>query len=484
MKRTEKNKNRLLQRLSKKPLKALTSIAGVTLARNLLFPMYADDYAYSFIWDGDHRGNLLIPPDRMLRRVKSARDVAVSQISHYKTWGGRTVAHALDQSFLRGGKTAFNFANTGVTLAQILLADRLGAGGDKGLTDRLLLWLGSCYWFCTPHLTACCEWMTGSFNYLWMGALQAVFALPYSRRVFDEKTHVPPALMAPLGLLTGWSNEAGAGAALLYGGLSTARAWRRGEKDTAWMATGLLSDCAGLAAMLLAPGNRSRIALTRGYELPVEEDDPDRTPEALYYKPAMFWHHFRNGFLKTVLPQLPMHVPVLLYFSGLGRRSRETTENLLMLETAALAVPCALMLSPEFPERAAYPGVIYGLAASSAALRHLDGEELTGFLPLLERGLGALLAVSVGASLAVDLSLFRQTRQRMRDLRAQRGQDTAVLKRLRLPKLFSALAGNRAMDSYGLLVDIEEDPRDSYNHAMAQYYGFRHIQGVEANERE
>ena len=484
MKRGGKKDDSSGKLLKGRPLKAIAAITGLALARNLLFPLYGDDYGYSFIWDGKCRGNLLTPPGRKLERVKTAGDVAVSQLSHYKTWGGRTVAHVLDQSFLKRGKTVFNFANTGAALAQILLIDRLGAGKDRKLTDRMLLLLGSGYWFCTPHLAACCEWMTGSFNYLWMGALQAAFALPYSLRVFDAKKHVSPALMAPLGLLAGWSNEAGAGAALLYGGLSAARSKLRGEKDTAWMLTGLFSCGAGLAAMLLAPGNRRRIELTKQFEYPAEGGDPDRTPEELYYTPDMFRHHFRNGFQKTVLRQLPLHVPVLLYFTPLGKRSRETTQNLLMLETASFAVPCALMLSPEFPERAAYPGVIYGLAASSGALRHLDREKLSGILPVLERGLCAALFVSAGASLGVDLSAFLQTRQRMRDLEKQRGQDTAVLKKLRLPKLLSALAGNRALDPYSLSIDISENPDEPYNGVMAQYYGFRKIRGEENGTME
>ena len=39
------------------------------------------------------------------------------------------------------------------------------------------------------------------------------------------------------------------------------------------------------------------------------------------------------------------------------------------------------------------------------------------------------------------------------------------------------------MDLYGLSVDIERDPQASYNHTMAQYYGFQNIRGVEAESR-
>ena len=71
----------------------------------------------------------------------------------------------------------------------------------------------------------------------------------------------------------------------------------------------------------------------------------------------------------------------------------------------------------------------------------------------------------------------------MRDLQEQRGQDTVVLKKFSLPKLTALPAGNRALDAYSLMVDLDGDPRDSYNHTMAQYYGVRNIRGVEADNR-
>ena len=54
----------------------------------------------------------------------------------------------------------------------------------------------------------------------------------------------------------------------------------------------------------------------------------------------------------------------------------------------------------------------------SEDVRTLAGQYMTCFsvclLPLVERGLGALLAISAGASLAMDFSLFRQARRRNR----------------------------------------------------------------------
>ncbi len=145
-----------------------------------------------------------------------------------------------------------------------------------------------------------------------------------------------------------------------------------------------------------------------------------------------------------------------------------------MLECASLAVPCALMLSPEFPVRAAYPSVIYGLGASAAALRSLRDLRL----PKLKAGLLAVLAVSVSAAIGVDAALFVQFRQRLRILGAHGPADSVTLPGYRLPRILSALAGSRAMDSYSLLFDIDEDPNDCYNHLMAQYYHVRQIRAL------
>ena len=451
------------------PLPTLALIGGAALVRNLLFPLYADDYAYSFLWEEAQGGNFRVGPGCTMRRVKTLRDVVSSQLSHYRVSGGRSVAHALDQLFLIHGKKLFNFANTGVTLAQLLLSGKmLTQEPDK----RTLLWLAGCHWFCAPHSAASCQWMTGAFNYLWMGALQSAFVLPYCRRLDDPACRLSPVLMAPLGFLSGWSNEAGASAALLYGGFATLRALFCREKDLCWMMTGLLSGAAGLAVMLCAPGNYRRMELGDEFSPQALPQNPDRTAQRSYFTREMLLHHLKNGFLGSVLPQLPMHLPVLLYFTPLGRRSRDISEKILLSACVSLAVPCALLLSPEFPERAAYPSVLYGMAASAEALNRLSLKPL----PKLDTALLGALALTLAASFGVDASLFIQARRRLRILKAHGLEDFVSLPRYRVPRLLRLLTGGRSMDNYSLQFDIDEDPNDCYNHLIAQYYGVRGIQ--------
>ena len=194
----------------------------------------------------------------------------------------------------------------------------------------------------------------------------------------------------------------------------------------------------------------------------------------------MLWHHFRHAFLHVLLLQLPMHLTVLLYFTPLGMRTPEVTERILMLELVCFAIPCALMFSPEFPLRAAYPSLIYGLGASCEAIRHLGGFHLPGGRAFL---LGTLL-LSGAFAVRVDLSLYLQARKRIRKLKEATLMDKVTLPKLHAPRLCSLISGGRAMDNYALQFDLDEDAGDCYNLCMAQYYGVGEISAEKTEGRD
>ncbi|MBQ5534582.1 MAG: hypothetical protein IIU07_04700, partial [Lachnospiraceae bacterium] len=80
-------------------LLVLAGFGALMYLKNRMLPKYADDYAFSFIWDGKHHGNLAYG-DQEYRRVRKPRDLAKSQLSHYLTWSGRTVAETMNQLVL------------------------------------------------------------------------------------------------------------------------------------------------------------------------------------------------------------------------------------------------------------------------------------------------------------------------------------------------------------------------------------------------
>ena len=89
------------------------------MVRNILCPLFADDYSYAFIWDGEHLGNLIDGIGRR-ERVKSLKDIFISLRSHYFTWGGRIFSHFLVHFFILIGKHLFNLVNSLVCVLPIL----------------------------------------------------------------------------------------------------------------------------------------------------------------------------------------------------------------------------------------------------------------------------------------------------------------------------------------------------------------------------
>ena len=85
------------------PATTILTILGflMMLVLNLLTPLIADDYAYSFI-HGTYK------------RVHNLLDVIISQADHYMTWGGRSIAHSFAQTFLMLPKWVFSICNSGI----------------------------------------------------------------------------------------------------------------------------------------------------------------------------------------------------------------------------------------------------------------------------------------------------------------------------------------------------------------------------------
>ena len=100
---------------------------GIFMLRNFLLPLFADDYSYAFIWDGKNKGNLIRGIGKR-ERVKSIKDILISQYSHYLTWSGRFVAHFFVQLFILIGKKFFNVINTLIFISVIFLIYWLGTG--------------------------------------------------------------------------------------------------------------------------------------------------------------------------------------------------------------------------------------------------------------------------------------------------------------------------------------------------------------------
>lgn len=455
------------------------AFGGLMYLKGRILPKYADDYPYSYKWDPDY-GNLT-KAGQKLERVKTFKDLIESQVAHYKTWDGRVLVDFMVQLVLmKDDKKTFDVVNTLVMLAQLLVCGNLAKGkatGLKGLSLREILLLTTGFWTCAPHLIATCFWLTGSVTYLWSGLAESLYVLPYAFHYHNPGFSIPVPLAALMGLAAGWSVETGAGAAVMVSGMELLRSWHKKEVSP-WMAAGLLGAVAGMVLLLGAPGNRVKFRLEREMSdtLPESLDDrvPGYVPPEYNYTPYMFKAWFLEGFLPTVLRELPLQIPVFLYFANRKYHDPETTGFLLAMEAATMAIPTVMMISPEYPARAPYHSILYLLPASLKALEHIDlppFKEWSSAGKLVTKISAGALAVNIAASLIMDADIHCQIRDQVDTVIKSKGKGSVYIDNIGVSLPFSMLAGNRSI-TWDVMMGLGfSDKDDPYNRAAAAYYG-------------
>jgi len=237
----------------------LILIGGVMLLLNVHTPLMMDDYDYSFSWATGER-------------IAGVADVIASQAAHYRLWGGRSVVHALAQLFLSMDKLIFSVANTLMYLLLLLEIYALARPEGRRWNWEILLIAHAVLFTCVPFFGTVFLWLTGSCNYLWGTAL-ALLPLLITRSVWEGGFFARSWhgwLAVPVCFFAGWTNEntaCGVFAAMLV--LLAVQASQR-KRVHAWQWCSLAAQAAGIALMLLAPGNFSRASAYESGSIIVE----------------------------------------------------------------------------------------------------------------------------------------------------------------------------------------------------------------------
>ena len=449
--------------------------AGFFFLRTMFLPLSHDDYAYAFIWDGEHGGNLEAmqtdsPEVESRRRVDSLSDIVQSMESHYFTWGGRIFAHGLAQFFIWFGKPAFDIANTIMFVFLILVIVNLANTWLK-ISRVALVWIFvSLFLFAAASLMSM-FWLTGACNYMWMSFFQLFFLTPYvkalrSHEAGDGALNV--LLMILLGLMAGWSNEAGALATVCLTIFLVAMC-RSQKIFRSWMVAGLAALIVGCAFMILAPGNFARLEFAH--------------PNFVYTE-EIFFEHLTEGFDRVVGADFLALIPMFVYF--LRRKAGSlTTPEILMLAftTAGLLVPLAMLFSPEFNLRVSVPSLAFVLVASTSAILEMERQHLTFTLQLPKkflRGVSvALTAVLVSYFLTffyVDISIFNAARRQVRYIQRNAALDPIILPQMPIRHRFEKIHGDRTAVQYlKFFAGVIDNPNFCLNVLVAQYYGVRRV---------
>lgn len=272
--------------------------------------------------------------------LSSFKDIVDAQIWHYNNWGGRTVAHTIAQTILLYLSPAVaDVLNVAVT---VLLAWMISAvAGEKRLAYVTLMvgflhglnadWKMSMYW------------QTGACNYLYTTVIILGFLWMYLRILEHEPSKECPWLILPvsiLGLLCGWTNENMGPAIWVLTVFIMFVMKCENRKIRLWMISGSLFCAIGSALMILAPGNSVRSA---------------QVAETEY---GTLWQIFLRmysvckgawDYLFPVIVVTAAVVVVNVYI--LGNRLCKKDSMLLL---GALLSWGAMVLSPHYPDRAAF----------------------------------------------------------------------------------------------------------------------------------
>ena len=457
------------------------------LIRNLLLPMVGDDFSYAFIWDGEHYGNLMddIGPRE---RIDSFGDIFVSQWSHYFTWGGRTFSMIFIQFFAWVGKVWFDLANTVIFALLMLVLYWLAMGKVESPVRHkgTFFWVMLCMLFGVMDYISTMLWMTGACVYLWTGLWECLFLLPFACKEFTHSSTKHPALftlvMVPMGLMAGWSEEAGSLITVLLTAFFLYSAWRE-KRMKLWMIVGFVFLLIGCGLLMLCPGSIHReelmLELAPAYVLPADK----------LFSAEMFWDNFTEGFLPILIWESFLFIPIVLFFVT-KKRERKTLKlsssfflhPSFIFAAAGILVLMAMMFAPEFAVRTGFHSTLFLTVGSAAAFKEIA--------PWLKRVLVATplrriatltvgtlcilygLFVMVGA-FYIESSYRHQFDSRLDYVMQQKDQPLIEVAAFQIPCGLDSYIGPRSLMDEHLIygADLESKTTDNRSLMYALYYG-------------
>ena len=159
---------------------------------NCFTPLFCDDWHYVFRFGTQEP-------------IRSISDIIVSQYHHYFGFNGRAIVHFFVQLF-DGllGKGVFNVANA-LVFALFLYTLAMNTSHDKSSYYKIMSVAFILIFLLMTGFKYTILWLSGAFNYLWVGTILLLFNYLIEKESLPSWTHLPLLLF---GIICGWSNEA------------------------------------------------------------------------------------------------------------------------------------------------------------------------------------------------------------------------------------------------------------------------------------
>lgn len=267
--------------------------------------------------------------------LQGLADIVESQVWHFLNWGGRSVTHGILQMTLMSGEFMADILNMAAVLFLAWMICVV-AGWKKPFA---FLMASSLIVALNANVKMSMFWQAGTVNYVYSTAWILLFLWPYLRQTEEPESSPLPLVnlwILPLGLMAGWSNENMGPACLCISVAATL--FQIKKRSLPWMVSGSVMCFLGSIMVVAAPGNFVRVG-----EL------EKKTLAATLYDRFCSMLRGGTGFL---FPAAVLLLALLLFWTVcMGQKLRPAQWML-----AALAVLSygAMVLSPHYPDRAAF----------------------------------------------------------------------------------------------------------------------------------
>lgn len=434
----EKVKNILKSKKNQKII-ILISIFLSIFILNMLTPLIADDYTYSFGKNGERVTNLL--------------DIAIRQIDHYFTWGGRTVAHTIAQFFLMFPKWVFNFFNSIIYVIFIYLI-YLHTKDNKEEKPLIILLIYFAIWFIMPTFGQTVLWLTGACNYLWTMTIM-LFFLYLIRKDISKPSIIKNIAILLLGIIAGWTNEnTSFGLITAIIGFMILKKYNH-EKISNYSKCALIGNSIGFIILIIAPGNYAREAVVLNDNRPLIVQIVQRTIDDTI---NLFSYCY------------PLLIGITVLLSIYIYRKKKINYKFLIFLIAALFSTYSMILSPIFPPRAQFGVIIFTIMAFISLLYEIYNDS-----KLIKYIICNLIIISLLNYIPNYLLTFNDINnlQNTWEYRIKTINNTQNKKTKKF-KFDAYNTGNSHNPLYGLQ-DIINKENSWPNQDIAKYYGIKSI---------
>ena len=403
-------------------------------------------------------------------------DLFAQEFEHYINHSGRNIAHIILRIFLyTGNKAIFNVAAS-VVFVLISILIYLNVFHRKKYDLRVYQAIVILMWLFDPAISNTVFWETGACNYLFTGAIMMTYITVFRILARDDNKSGARvvALMAILGLLSGWCNENSSGGVIFFSMLMLFTKFRE-KKDfksvSPWMYAGLIGNLTGFAIMILSPGNGAR---AEGAE---EEHTGIMAVMARFLKITL---NIKDYYLVILLVFIVIAIAIF-YRTGTFSKFVSSARGMLLFGLMFLATCYALIAVPESQLRTYYGAGLFLMTGIAAGFGFMVNEGFReDLVQIIATSLVAILSiifvltyVEEGANLARIKREFDERDAYLAE--AAKGEEMVVEAPMLRPLWESRF-------SMAYVSDICEDKFNWINMTYSEHYKLDYVIGVDREE--